>query len=152
MHRPMRRVFVNEFGRLRSGWRVLILVVAFAAALFLVTTVLRAVYLAAMLVVPERSYGEFVANVIYRFGLLAAALGAGYFCARLLEGLPWRSLGLAFHPGWFRDLVIGSAIGFASLVVAVAIALKGLRFSFSEAGLALTIRSMVGSAVLLFVA
>lgn len=131
---------------------MLIFVLAFAAALFIVTTVLRAVYLAVLLIVPERSYGAFVANVIYRFSLLAAALGAGYFCVRLLEGLPWCSLGLAFHRGWFRDLVIGSAIGFASLVVAVAIAFKGLSFSFTEAGLALTIRSLIGSAVLLFVA
>jgi membrane protease YdiL (CAAX protease family) len=152
MHRPMHRIFINEFGRLRSGWRALIFVAAFLAALFLVTTVLRGAYLAVLLVVPEPSHPQFVANVIFRFSLLAAALAAGYFCVRLLEGLPWRSLGLAFHRGWFRDLVIGSAIGFASLVVAVAIALKGLSFSFSDAGLALTIRSMLGSGVLLFVA
>jgi membrane protease YdiL (CAAX protease family) len=71
-----------------------------------------------------------------------------------LEQLPWRSLGLTLHPGWFRDLLIGSAIGFATLVVAVAIAMlgSGLRFSLNGASLALILRSLIGSAVLLIVA
>ncbi|HYN25029.1 MAG TPA: CPBP family intramembrane glutamic endopeptidase, partial [Pyrinomonadaceae bacterium] len=57
--------------------------------------------------------------------------------ARLLEGLPWRSLGLSLHAGWFRDLLAGSAIGIASLALAAAIATAGggLRFSFSAAGM-----------------
>ena len=51
---------------------------------------------------------DFISDVIYRVSLLlASALGAGYLCARLFEGLPWRSLGLTLHAGWFRDLVIG---------------------------------------------
>jgi CAAX protease family protein len=152
MHRPMRSVFINEFGRLRSGWRVLIFVLAFFAVLFIVTTVLRVVYLLAVAIAPPLPQADLVADLIYRVSLLVAALAAGYFCVRFLEGLPWRSLGLTFHRGWLRDLAIGSVIGFASLVVAVAIAFKGLNFSFTNAGLAIMLRSLIGSAVLLFVA
>jgi hypothetical protein len=104
---------------------------------------------------PRVPYAEFLADLVFRFTLLIAALGAGYLCARLLEGLPWRSLGLTFHQGWFRDLIIGFAIGFGALGVAVGIATAagGLRFSFGGAGAAAgMLRSLAGSLVILFVA
>ncbi len=151
MLRPMREIFINEFGRLRSGWRLLIFILAFIALIFLITTVLRIVLL---FVEPHTPAGtaQMVAELVFRTGLLAAALGAGYFCARFLEGLPWRSLGLTFHSGWLSDLIFGSVIGFATLVVAVAIASRGLKFSFGATGWTPIIRSMIGSGVLLFVA
>jgi membrane protease YdiL (CAAX protease family) len=147
----MRNIFINEFGRLRSGWRSLIFVAAFIALIFLITSVLRVVFI---FIGPRGSsnVAQFIAELIFRFGLLAAALGAGYFCARYLEGLPWRSLGLTFHTGWLRDLLFGCAIGFASLVVAVAIASKGFHFSLGDTGWSSIVKSMIGSGVLLFVA
>lgn len=151
MHRPMRNVFINEFGRLRSGWRVVIFVAAFIALSIILATVLRVVLI---VIGPrvETNVSQFIAELIFRGALLAAALGAGYFCLRFLEGLPWRSLGLTFHPGWFRDLVFGFAIGFASLVVAVAVASRGIKFSFGATGWSSIIKSMIGSGVILFVA
>jgi membrane protease YdiL (CAAX protease family) len=148
----MRKIFLNEVGRLRSGWRVLIFVALFIAISFLVATVLRAGYAIVTAFAPSIPHSGFVAEVIFRFGLLAAALGAGYLCTKFLEGLPWRSLGLTLHAGWFRDLVIGFVVGFASLALAVAIAFKGLHFSLTTAGLMPTVRSLIGSAVLLLVA
>jgi membrane protease YdiL (CAAX protease family) len=150
----IRKIFINDFGRLRSGWRLLLFVFAFIAASFLITTVLRAAYGLMVAATPRPPHSDFVLEFIFRLGLLAAALDAGYFCARLFEGLPWKSLGLTLHTGWFRDLIIGSAIGFASLVVAVGIATigSGLSFSFSDTGMTSTGRSMLGSAALLIVA
>src|SRR6185369_17379916 len=151
MQHPMREIFINEFGRLRSGWRVVIFVTAFLALSMILATMLRVV----LIVIGPRAetdISQFIAELVFRGALLGAALGAGYFCVRFLEGLPWRSLGLTFHPGWFRDLVFGFAIGFASLVVAVAIASRGLKFSFGNTGWSGIIRSMLGSAALLFVA
>ena len=148
----MRKIFLNDVGRLRSGWRVLIFILVFIAISFLIATVLRAGYAIVAAFAPALPHSGFVAEVIFRFSLLATALIAGYLCTRFLEGLPWRSLGLTFHTGWFRDLALGSAVGFASLAFAVAIASKGLHFSFTTAGLVPTIRSLIGSAVLLFVA
>ena len=147
----MREIFINEFGRLRSGWRTLIFVAAFIALIFLITSVLRVIFI---FIGPSGSSNaaQFIAELIFRFGLLASALGAGYFCARYLEGLPWRSLGLTFHSGWLRDLVFGFVIGFASLVLAVGIASKGFKFSLGDTGWSSIVRSMIGSGVLLFAA
>ena len=147
----MREIFINEFGRLRSGWRTLVFVAAFIALIFLITSVLRVVFI---FIGPSGSSNaaQFIAELIFRFGLLASALGAGYFCARYLEGLPWRSLGLTFHSGWLRDLVFGFVIGFASLVLAVGIASKGFKFSLGDTGWSSIVRSMIGSGVLLFAA
>jgi membrane protease YdiL (CAAX protease family) len=151
----MQRIFVNEFGRLRSGWRVVVFVFAFFAALFLIATGLRVAYLVLVNVRPSIRGQDFVADAIFRVTLLTAALAAGYLCARLFEGLPWRSLGLTFHHRWLRDLLVGCAIGFVALAVAVGIATAagGLKFTFGGSGLVVPIiRSLVGSAVLLFVA
>ena len=149
----MRKIFLNDVGRLRSGWRVLIFVLALVAVLLLLATILRVGYSLWQNFGPSVPYAEFVADVIFRVTLLVAALGTGYLCARLLEGLPWRSLGLTLHQGWFRDLIIGFAIGFAALAVAVGIATVagGLRFSFSGVT-APALRSLVGSLVILSVA
>jgi uncharacterized protein len=148
----MRKVFLNDVGRLRSGWRVLIFVLAFLAISFLIATVLRVALVVLSSFGPRLPHAAFITEVIFRTALLVAALAAGYLCTRFLERLPWRSLGLTFHAGWFRDLVIGFVVGFVSLAVAVAIASRGLHFSFTTAGLMPTLRSLIGSLVLLFVA
>lgn len=147
----MHEIFINEFGRLRSGWRLLIFAAAFIALIFLLTSVVRVVY---FLTGPHGPGGtaDIIAEFVYRGVLLGAALGAGYFCTRFLEGLPWRSLGLTFHSGWLRDLIFGFVIGFATLVVAVAIANKGLKFSLGDTGWLWIVRSGIGSGALLFVA
>lgn len=158
----MLKIFINDYGRLRSGWRLLAFVFAFIAASLLVTTVWRVLYVAVVAIVPQsRGVTDFIfrigllaADFIFRISLLTAALGAGYLCARFLEDLPWRSLGLSLHSGWFRDLVFGSAIGFVSLAVAVGIATagNGLAFSINDAAAVAVTRSLLGSATLLFVA
>ena len=151
MHRPMHKIFINEFGRLRSGWRLLLFAGAFLALTFLMVTVLRFVFIFTGLRGTSGN-AQLVPEFIFRIGLLAAALGAGYLCARYLEGLPWRSLGLTLHPGWLRDLLFGVAIGFGSLVVAVAIASRGFSFSLGETGWWPIVTSMISSGALLFVA
>jgi membrane protease YdiL (CAAX protease family) len=147
----MRNIFINDFGRLRSGWRLLVFAAAFFALSIIMVTGLRVVFLLIGPggVSPAR---QTIAELVFRVGLLSAALGAGYFCARFLEGLPWRSLGLTFHPGWLRDLLFGFAIGFASLVIAVAVAINGLKFSIGDTAWSSILRSMIGSGALLFVA
>ena len=148
----MYKIFINDVGRLRSGWRVLIFVGAFLAIGLVLTTILRIAFLLLIDVAPALPHAEFVGEMVFRFGLLGSALGAGFFCARFLEGLPWRSLGLTFHRGWLRDLLIGCGVGGATLVVAVAIAIKGLGFSLNPAGVPAVLKSLIGSAVLLFAA
>ena len=150
MPSPMREIFINQFGRLRSGWRVVLYILVVTAISLVLTYALRIAYLYAM----ELALPAYVWDMSYRISVLATALVAGYLCARVLEGLPWRSLGLTLHNGWLRDLVVGSAIGFAAIAVGVGIAMLGggLRLSFSDDGFAGIGRSMIGSAGLLLVA
>jgi membrane protease YdiL (CAAX protease family) len=147
------KIFINEFGRLRSGWRLLLFILAFSAISFLLATVLRIAYALGLHLGPPLRYGAFIANIIYRFTLIGSALGAGYLCTRFLEGLPWRALGLTFHDGWLRDLLIGSAVGIASLGVAAGIAtvFGGLRFTVSGTGMLLPVVKTLLSSALLFV-
>jgi membrane protease YdiL (CAAX protease family) len=151
----LQNIFFNNFGRLRSGWRLALYILAFIALSILLVTVLRVVFAMGRAVVPSVPSAGYYADIIFRLSGLAAALGAGYFCARLLEGLPWRSLGLTVHDGWLRDLIVGTAIGFATLALAVGIATGagGLHFSFAGSQMLLAAgRSLLASGVLLFVA
>lgn len=149
----MRKIFINEFGRLRSGWRLVLFIAAFIAIYFVVGVVVQGAYLVLHSALPSNAYVDYAANFMFRLLILIAALGGGYVCAKWLEGLPWRSLGLTFHNGWLRDLLIGCAIGFVALAVAVGIAAAagGLRFSFAGVGTTL-VRSLIGWASLFFVA
>ncbi len=145
-------IFFNEFGRLRSGWRLLIFALPFWVLTIVLAVSVRLLHQVVASWRLEIPHAPFVFELIFRTGLLVVALGLGYLCARKLEGLPWRSLGLTFHEGWLRDLVIGFAIGFVALAVAVAIASKGLSFSFNSGGIPAVLTSMIGSGGLLFIA
>lgn len=149
----MRYIFLNHYGRLRSGWRVMIYMLLVAAAVLLLQTVLGVGYALLLALIPRVPARSFIFDGLYRLSILVAALFAGYLCARFLEDLPWKSLGLTLHSGWFRDLIAGFAIGFVALAVGVAIAATGggLRFSFSGFGFPV-LRSLVGMSSLLFVA
>lgn len=150
----LQKLFFNDAGRLRSGWRLGIFVVIFFFLAYGATQSLRIIYLLIHNSAPGLQPGRSVADLISRVLLLFLALGAGYICARLLEGLPWRSLGLTLHSRWLWDLIIGSAIGVASLALATAIAFAGggLRFSFSSAGFLQIVTSLLSSAALFVVA
>jgi membrane protease YdiL (CAAX protease family) len=133
----LKQIFINHAGRLRSGWRLSVFVLIYFFLLFLLTSAVRVVYAVAMYVSPNQEWSNNLGDFVFRLILLVSAVGAGFFCTRALEGLPWRALGLSFHEGWLRDLLIGSAIGVASLALATGIATAGggLRFSFSAAAL-----------------
>src|SRR6267143_5442115 len=127
----LQEFFINNAGRLRSGWRVLIFILVYIALLFLLSTVVRVGYAVGLRIAPGRNLGAFAEDFIFRLILLASALLAGYLCNRWLEGLPWRALGLTLHARWWRDFIVGSLIGVASLALATAIAAAagGLRFT-----------------------
>src|SRR5215831_14589481 len=122
---------INEVGRLRSGWRLIIYIALFLALNFVVATVVRVAYVLTFNKLSPLPHAEYISDFLFRCMLLVLALVSGYLCAKFLEGLPWRSLGLTLHQGWFRDLVIGSLMGILTLAIAVGIgAVSGsLRFT-----------------------
>jgi len=153
MQPPMQPIFFNDFGRLRSGWRLAIFLLVLIIFFIVWEQVVRVLY---GLFTGYRSmpFAELVLGLVYRGGLLVIALGLGYLCAHLFEELPWRSLGASFSRGWFKDLIIGSVLGFATLALAVVIAIigRGLRFSVNQVDWTLIVRSMIGSGVILVIA
>jgi len=149
----LRQVFVNSAGRLRSGWRVLIFILVYVCLLFLLSTLVRIGYAVGLRVASGRSLGAFVEDFIFRLILLASALFAGYLCNRWLEGLPWRALGLTLHPRCWRDFVVGSLIGVASLALATAIAAAagGLSFTASPRTMLWRVAQTLVMSALLFI-
>jgi membrane protease YdiL (CAAX protease family) len=151
----LRSIFINEYGRLRSGWRLF----TFSAAAFACYVFLGVAVWIAWAIVHATGvripFENQIAELVLRLLILAMALIAGYGCARLLEGLPWRSLGLTLHRHWFKDLLVGSLIGILSLSVAVLIAKLGGGFQFSlssRAVLGAVVKSLGGSCVLFILA
>ncbi len=151
----LKQIFINRAGRLRSGWRLSAFVLIYVFLLFLLTIGVRVVYALAMYLFPGLAWSTNLADLFFRLILLISALGAGFLCTRALEGLPWRALGLSCHEGWLRDLLIGSAVGVASLALATGIATAGggLRFSFSAAAVLTQVgRTLLFSAIVFIVA
>jgi membrane protease YdiL (CAAX protease family) len=151
----LKQIFVNRAGRLRSGWRLLVFVLSYTLLLFLLTSAVRVIYVVAMYLSPGREWSNNLEDFVFRLILLVSAVGAGFFCTRALEGLPWRALGLSCHEGWLRDLLLGSAIGVASLALATGIAAAGggLRFSFFAAAMLPQVgQTLLFSAILFIVA
>ncbi|HEV7397919.1 MAG TPA: type II CAAX endopeptidase family protein, partial [Pyrinomonadaceae bacterium] len=144
--------FLNQAGRLRSGWRVGIFVILFVVVAFLLAWLERALL---VLAGPgSLASHPLVADLIFRITFFCEAILAGWLCNKYLEGLPWRALGLTFHRLWWWDLLFGSIIGALSLGLAALIAFGagGLRFSLSAgAAVYLTIRSMASTGGLFLV-
>ena len=121
----VRQILFDENGRPRSGWRLAIFCAVFFFAV-LGLSLLNAV-------LPASTPRD-----VYRFAsallVLIAALLVGWFCAKYLEGLPFRSLGAWFTTGWSTHFVVGIAVGAATLGLAVLIAMifGGLTFERRE--------------------
>jgi membrane protease YdiL (CAAX protease family) len=149
------KLFLNSSGRLRSGWRLVIFLFVYVALLFVFGLVARGVYAVAVRISPALVPGPFFQDVVFRSLLLGAALIAGFICTRMLEGLPWRAMGLWFHARWLRDFLVGSVIGVLSLALATVIATigGGLRFTLSGREILFqVVQTLVLSALLFIIA
>ena len=145
----IRTPFINDHGRLRSGWRLIIFTAIFVAMIIASDLLLFRLNLRGL------RYGGYLLEFTRRSLLVICAVVAGYICNRLLEGLPWRALGLTFHRRWFWDFFFGSLVGIVTLSFAVAIAVagQGLQFSINRGDVVFAVlKSLVGTGVLFVVA
>ncbi|MEZ5308748.1 MAG: CPBP family intramembrane glutamic endopeptidase [Pyrinomonadaceae bacterium] len=125
--------------KLRSGWRVLV----FATVLALFGMITTGAFLGVLTLfgVPRDQDSVFL-NVASSIVALCSVLAASWLCLRILEQLPFRSLGANFEKGWFRDFWIGIGAGAATFLFAVGIAVvAGLRFGVnaSSGSMAITL-------------
>jgi membrane protease YdiL (CAAX protease family) len=124
-------IFLNRAGRLRSGWRLgifaLLLYLGFKMSIALVEIVFALTLGPSAVQVLSGSWGF----IIQGFILLVPATLVGWGCGKFLEDLPPRALGWGFQRGWLKDLLYGSLVGVASLLLATMIAALpgGLKFS-----------------------
>src|SRR5438874_6018649 len=99
---------VNREGRLRSGWRLAIFIVAFKIC----ADVSQALSFAGLRRVLHLSTSQMLGTnwwfVTSSGSYLLSATLAGWACGALLEGLPFWALGALPHRGCLRTLVIGS--------------------------------------------
>ena len=121
----IQEIFLNRAGRLRSGWRLGIY------GLFLYLTI-DTLFGLLFSLGPSALAGNF-GFIVQGLALLVPATLIGWGCGKLLEGLPTRALGWAFTRGWLKDLLFGSLVGAASLLLATAIAASfgGLKFTLN---------------------
>src|SRR5215471_9362036 len=124
--------FTDDAGHLRSGWRLAIFCIAFLIVLQLTQFIL----LMTLSVVLHRSILQVLESqwaVLSGHGaILFSSLIVGWGCGALLEELPLPALGCTPHKGWARNLLIGSVLGVASLLLAALLTTvtHGIRFSF----------------------
>jgi uncharacterized protein len=123
--------FFNEFGRLRSGWRFAVFVLA-----FIFTSGLAGVAAVALFSSFGVSFepGNLLFLLVQSAVSLVVALGLGWLCGKFLEGLPFRALGASFGKNWLRDLFWGLVIGAGSISLAclLAVVFGGLSFQFNR--------------------
>ncbi len=126
-------ILFNDAGRLRSGWRLLI----FTGVYVVVVTFIGLIFKLVLQFIPDQVAVRFLEGtwgwVFQALLLLIPATLVGWGCGALLEGLPRQALGWARHQGWLRDLLFGSLVGAASLVLACALAAAPGGFSFTLA-------------------
>src|SRR5437763_7604783 len=107
-------IFLNQAGRLRSGWRLgiyaLLLFLSIRLSFALLGVVLAQLPESSVRIILESRWGFVTQALVF---LIPATL-VGWACGKFLEDLPPRALGWAFTRGWLRDLLYGSLIGAAS--------------------------------------
>lgn len=146
--------FTNNAGRLRSGWRFLIFIVALIVVRFSLDAVISLVR-AVLPQVARESIGALLAGgfgfIAQGLLLLVVAVALGWLLGRVLEDLPLRALGWARHRGWLRDLGLGSLVGAGSLLFAAALisVAGGYRFDLGTGGAPAIARTLLSSFVIL---
>ncbi|HKZ03583.1 MAG TPA: CPBP family intramembrane glutamic endopeptidase [Pyrinomonadaceae bacterium] len=146
------KIFINEWGRLRSGWRLSLFALVYIVLQLIIGSISFLTVNHSGLGLPPGGYFE---NAIFRLVLLSSALLAGYICTRFLEGLPWLAIGLTLHRNWMKHFLLGSLIGAGALAFAAAIATAGGGLSFSlvrTSAILLVFRALISAAALFILA
>ena len=146
-----KEIFINQTGRLRSGWRFLIflLTVLFASTFFGV--IVREVLLRLPIGFGDNSLLSFIYP---NFVLLVVSLFIGWLCGKFLENLPFRALGLLVYEKLAEGFEFRSRFGrefrflFAALI---GIIFGGLSFQLNRENGQSAILLTLGISLLVFI-
>lgn len=145
----MNNIFINEFGRLRSGWRAAIFFLAF----FFFYSLLGGAALTALFYLPEDFPQKSLLNFfVPQAILLVSAILLGWLSGKFLESVPFRALGAAFTKNWLTDFAWGFLIGGASIGLAALILFSfgATEFRFNETAEGSAIFSTVAVSFVVF--
>jgi len=143
-------IFINEFGRLRSGWRFTIFLISF----FLLSTIfggaLQVIFSRLLIDIEKTSLFSFI---FPNFVLLTMAILAGWLCGKLIENLPFRALGCWVTTNWLKDLSLGLFLGAISILFAafIAFASGGISFQINQSSESSSILMTLGASLLVFI-
>ncbi len=128
----MTRIFLNNNGNLRSGWRVSAFLLVFVPLAILFGFLEGIAFSGSD---QNNSYNFLTYIAINSLVLLLLAIGLGAIAGRLLDHVPFRALGVSFTPNWLKHFGLGSAAGILALSLAVLIAFAsgGERFELNLA-------------------
>jgi membrane protease YdiL (CAAX protease family) len=124
-------IFINEYGRLRSGWRFAVFLLAYIfLSLFFAESVKWVLVRLPIGYSDDSLLGFFVP--VFIFAVLSILVG--WLCGRFLEGLPFRALGVWLTKNWLKDICLGVLFGAASILLAagVAVVFGGLSLNFNQ--------------------
>lgn len=147
----MRRVFIDGHGRIRSGWR---------AALFLIAFLFVSYYLiqGALIVLAQLPFGGSAAGflpLVLPFSIATVTtILLGWLFGKKLDGVPFRALGCSFSKGWLKHLAIGCVIGSAAFASAVLIAVMagGMALTLNRDSSTSAIAATLLTTLIIFVA
>ena len=124
-------VFINRYGRLRSGWRFLVFLLSF---IFLDVLIGLAIKLMLSKLGMDYSFGSLLFISLNSSVSFVLAVTLGWLYGKRLEDLPFRALGAWFTKNWLKDLIYGLLLGAMTLGFAVLLAFLsgGLRFDFNR--------------------
>lgn len=147
---PNQTIFLNETGRLRSGWRFSFFLLAFVFC----AGVLAAAATAALGALPTGFANEILALMSINIAVtLTLAVALGWLAGRFLEDLPFRALGIAYTENWLKDLILGLILGAASIAIAALVAyFGGMRFEINDTSSASAIFTTLGVTLSIFIA
>ncbi|HYV07272.1 MAG TPA: CPBP family intramembrane glutamic endopeptidase [Blastocatellia bacterium] len=136
-----RNIFLNEDAELRCGWRIAVFVVCLLLASLVISGLLalinRVIPSLPLTVEPSDPQSlpnsELVYLITSRTTALITVVAATAVCAPLLEHRSVGSVGFKLHRGWWRDFLIGAAVGGAAIALAVGIAKISGAVSFESA-------------------
>ena len=116
----MKFLFLNDTGRVRSGWRAAVFLFVFLFFAVIFRAAEEVVFSAGRV---DGYTGRMLFFTVNGFVLIILALFFGWLAGKFFEGLPFRAIGAAFTKGWLRHLLLGAMMGGATLIFAVLIAL-----------------------------
>lgn len=148
---------LDRSGRVRSGWRVATYILIYLlAAIVLAASFNRCLRLLGLLNIDlaAHPFARCGVALIQAFPALSSALIAGWTCGALYESLPFAALGWNLHKGWFRNFLIGCAVGAASVTATAiaAILAGGLRLTLDSFPFSSSTFTTVFTSGLIFIA